>query len=392
MPDAHDLSTRYRFGLALRYELFYALQTLTDPAARIHPGWREGTWSRLPSAFGERFERLGAAPMLWPLLADALGVTALDASYDEIAHALAALPARELQRRVLEGALHQADLVERLLGGEALSAALAKVPRPKQAWLAFIGLYPFDPQSPAARALTSLLVEPEHFRREVLALLGMFWEHAFAADWAALQPALAASLAQRERLAASVSFEELARALLLRIEVDTARHTIKAVRGGYELPFAQVAGLYLSPSAFNDQRYWTVQQDAQGCEHAYFPYFDPAIAVHEARPDPALAAPALDPALIFKALGDTTRYAIATLLARNPTSATDLARTLAVSKPTISHHVALLRTAGLLEEQVAHGHVRLALRRDVLEGLSALVIHHLFHDPAPATVTRTRTR
>jgi DNA-binding transcriptional ArsR family regulator len=69
---------------------------------------------------------------------------------------------------------------------------------------------------------------------------------------------------------------------------------------------------------------------------------------------------------------------MATLLARRPMAAIELTRALSLSKPTVSHHVAVLREAGLLRETPANGSINLSLRREVLEQLSSIVIDRLF--------------
>ncbi len=86
----------------------------------------------------------------------------------------------------------------------------------------------------------------------------------------------------------------------------------------------------------------------------------------------------MDPALIFKALGDTTRYAIVSHIAQNPRTSAELSKILKVSKPTISHHVHLLREAGLLHEEPLSRSVQLSLKRDIIEHLSEATVGTLF--------------
>ena len=60
-------------------------------------------------------------------------------------------------------------------------------------------------------------------------------------------------------------------------------------------------------------------------------------------------------------------------------NATELAATLGLSKPTISHHVFMMREACLIEEHVAGGKsVELSLTRATVEGLSGALIERLF--------------
>ena len=52
---------------------------------------------------------------------------------------------------------------------------------------------------------------------------------------------------------------------------------------------------------------------------------------------------------LFKALNDPTRRQILELLGKNDMSAGDIADRFNISKPSISHHLDLLRQAGLVE-------------------------------------------
>src|SRR5438093_13757029 len=81
---------------------------------------------------------------------------------------------------------------------------------------------------------------------------------------------------------------------------------------------------------------------------------------------------------VFRALGDTTRYAIASILARTPTTSAELARSLNVSKPTITHHVHALRSAGLITETPSRGSTKLSLSRDTVAALSGAAVEQLF--------------
>jgi DNA-binding transcriptional ArsR family regulator len=57
---------------------------------------------------------------------------------------------------------------------------------------------------------------------------------------------------------------------------------------------------------------------------------------------------------VLTALADPTRRAIFERLAEEPTSVGDLARGLPVSRPAVSQHLKVLKTAGLVRDQ-AHG-------------------------------------
>lgn len=382
MTTSTDLKRRFEFAIALRFELFYALQALSDPESRVHRRWRERVLKALPPEFDQCRRALGGTSHIWPIIADALHTAATDLSFEEIHSELKAQDIGEFQKRILTGALHDERLTRKLIDGKlSLKSVLAKVRKPKQEWLTHIRLYPYDPHEPMISAIQLIIAAPEEFRRATLRALELFWQSTFRADWIRLQRQFNRSIEEKERLFHSCSFAEFAREALLRIEVDERSQLIKAVRGGYALAFNDVARGFLMPSAFNDKRYWTAFME-DGGSIVYFPYFNPSITLdlEVARDKGQLVNPQLDPALIFKALGDTTRFAIVRIIAKRASSSIELARMLAISKPTVSHHVHVLRDAGLIAESYEHGSVWLSLKREVIEELAEMTIRVLFSD------------
>jgi DNA-binding transcriptional ArsR family regulator len=97
-----------------------------------------------------------------------------------------------------------------------------------------------------------------------------------------------------------------------------------------------------------------------------------------------------DPALVFRALGDATRYSIAGLIARGPMTSADLARRLGISKPTMAHHLRALRSAGLVHEQADGNRIVLTLDRLVLEDLSRAAVAKFFGAAEDAPIRRSR--
>jgi DNA-binding transcriptional ArsR family regulator len=104
------------------------------------------------------------------------------------------------------------------------------------------------------------------------------------------------------------------------------------------------------------------------------------------RPQPRAAA---DPALIFRALGDATRYAIARLIAQDVLTGADLARRLGVSGPTLTHHIRQLREAGLVQEERRGNRILLRLDRRTIDALSAAAAADLFAGQ-PVAIRRSR--
>jgi len=93
-----------------------------------------------------------------------------------------------------------------------------------------------------------------------------------------------------------------------------------------------------------------------------------------------LAAPLLDEqeaaatAELFKALADPARVLIVNALATKagPVCACEFEPTLALSQPTISHHLKKLTDAGLLEREQRGKWAYFSLKRDAVEKLAAV--------------------
>lgn len=392
--QAEDLFRKNcRFELSFRYDLFYSLNALLDPNSRIHPAWKGASLQSLGDEFDKLLAKIGGSWEIWPVMAALLPGPVANPNFEEIVGTIQKLPLSTFKEKILRGLIHSEEATEPLLRKKiSLRAALAKVPKAKREWIGHIGLFPYDPRSPQVVALEKLLSDPDSFREVVLSLLKIYWQKSFRFTWQRLQPQLRRSLETRERLFHSCSFSEFSKQALLRIEVNEAKEEIRALRGGYHLALRDVQTCYFLPSAFNDRRFWSAFKDNGPKTTIYFPFFDPAITLdlQIASDIPSINEPALDPALIFKALGDSTRFAIATLLARSPTNSAELAKVLSVSKPTISHHVHLLREAGLIQETYINGSVELQLKRNVLEKLSQLTVSKLFETNEPMSLVRTR--
>jgi DNA-binding transcriptional ArsR family regulator len=97
-----------------------------------------------------------------------------------------------------------------------------------------------------------------------------------------------------------------------------------------------------------------------------------------------------DPASVFRALGDATRYTIAGMIAREPLTSAELARRLKVSNPTMAHHLRALRAAGLVTEEARGTSIVLSLDRIALEALSDAAVAQFFGPGGSAPIRRSR--
>jgi len=74
---------------------------------------------------------------------------------------------------------------------------------------------------------------------------------------------------------------------------------------------------------------------------------------------------------LYEALADTTRRALLRALRDGSQTAGDLAAPFALSKPTLSHHLKVLREAGLVRAEKRGTQVVYTLSANVLEELAA---------------------
>jgi DNA-binding transcriptional ArsR family regulator len=358
-----------------RFEVFLALWQMTGKPAPDQAMWCRRTAGRVGARFHELFAQIGAAPQSWVVLADAAGTRPDDEPFEDTIAAIARLPADDFADRMLLGQLHHRPAVQALRGDpRRIDRALALVPAGKREWLQHFGLYPIEPAAPGLRALGRLATDPAAVQTATVAALDLFWRRAFRVSWARLQPRLAALAGTMAATLAAGGFAALARAHRLNIEVDTADGGLAALRGGYRIGSGEIAEIRVYPSRFNAAGFWTVLDGPRGRRVVHVP-----VLVRDIGPARRAArAPPSDPALAFRALGEPTRFAMATLIAAKPMTSVDLAHALAISKPTVTHHVHLLREAGLIDERAEARAVWLSLRRSAIAGLSELALDRLF--------------
>lgn len=94
--------------------------------------------------------------------------------------------------------------------------------------------------------------------------------------------------------------------------------------------------------------------------------------------------------LLFKALNDPTRRQILDLLRAGDLNAGEIAERFAMSKPSISHHLDLLRQAGLVESVRQGQFITYSLNTTVLDELLGWLLS--FQQPAPVAPENESTR
>lgn len=133
----------YEFYTSLRYEIFYAIQLITDDNSKIHGEWKENAIKELSSDFIEKLNKYGLEGAIWTVLADMINNSGLICSFEELIKIIRETEITEMQRNILIGALHYSDIVESIINHEIdLETAIKRIPKEKYEWLAYIGLYP----------------------------------------------------------------------------------------------------------------------------------------------------------------------------------------------------------------------------------------------------------
>lgn len=377
LDPAAALRAATRFAPSPVIECCYALAYVSEEprADAPHGAWSNAARQRLSEAFWRKFRVLGGWPRMWTLLPDLLRDFAPSDTIDTALARLGNMSSTDLQSEFVGGVLHPRRLIRRVVKGNlTLEAAVGKASALHREWLLFSGLYPFDAGSPVARTLQFALDSPHRLRQALIEMVEEFWSTVFRQTWRFSLPQYERSAAEKARLQAACDAQQLADELRLRVEIDLDQGFIAAVRGGYRLPIGQLRTAWMMPSAFNVQHFWHVLE-SRGKATALFPYFDPAIEIGLAAPRALdlrrTREPQFDPALVFRALADTARYSMVLLLAATPRTATELGRILSLSKGTVSHHVHILREAGVVSRALDGNAMLLHLDRQVLERLSA---------------------
>jgi DNA-binding transcriptional ArsR family regulator len=301
--------------------------------------------------------------------------------------------------------LGDAGLARRVaVRGISLPRALASLPRPRLLALSSMSFEPLNAEHPLWASLTRFALDPAMGHRALVAGLDAFREAVFEPLWQGLAAAEAEAAASMATEIERGNQAALGHRLGLGIEFGAG--AIRQVTGGSRTDLAQIRNLRFLPSSFNEPRWWFIDQE-NGQGTAWLPFLDPTLGPEphaiddDAHPEPGTAiepplrrgqgpsAAGGDVALVFRALGDTTRFAMAHLLARRAMPAVELARQIHLSKPTVTHHLRFLREAGLIEEQGEGGRRLLALKREAIEALSGRTTRRLF-EAEPVSPERSR--
>jgi ArsR family transcriptional regulator len=246
------------------------------------------------------------------------------------------------------------ELVTALLshrtGGRALTTALRRKARGKNLSETDEGRireYVGGLKAQTRKRFWEILHDPAASRDRYLALLRAYHESWFAAHYPEVQPFLVQRAKQGRRSIGKLATGEV----------------IARVTGGFTLQSPGVRSVTLVPSYYAAPFVIVVKDGPD------------VVLVYGARPrETESSRSPIDSQTIkvLKALADETRLRILQLLAERPLYGQQLAEALGVSHPTVSHHMAQLRIAGLTRTELAEdGSQTYSVRPEALAQLCA---------------------
>jgi DNA-binding transcriptional ArsR family regulator len=204
------------------------------------------------------------------------------------------------------------------------------------------------------------LTDPAGVQAEVVGWLRRWQERVFAPE--------------EERLLAIVQRDATAKQRVR--DEHGVEGLLGAIGGTLRLVFGpNVQRVVLAPSVFSRPAIFTIEHDRAGLQVLLCPVADESLEA----PEPLAPPRAL--LRLYKALGDETRLKILRLVADEELYATEIAERLGLSKATVSHHMVLLRAAGLVEvlgERKAERYY--ALHRPTLDEPTALLKRFLHQE------------
>src|ERR1700692_2725042 len=133
------------FAVTPRFDVFYALYSLTSSVPTPLDPWKVKALGRVPRDFEHIAKRVAPLPIFWPLLADAIQSVPGEVTFEEALSAIREMPVRDLQTNVLAGIFHDRTTVDSLVTREkSLSQLLADGKLPGGELLGHFGLRPYN--------------------------------------------------------------------------------------------------------------------------------------------------------------------------------------------------------------------------------------------------------
>jgi DNA-binding transcriptional ArsR family regulator len=317
-----------QWDLGTAYDLFVSLTVLHDPADfGVRGAWAAGVRARLPAEHREALERgqlLVHVPLHWiHALPDPKNVTTVLWALEQIAPA-ERLPLLALSPDIpIEMAERLQEVAARQTWGDqerqALTDAYHQATKGDEAI-----------KMPSAEKLEIILnawATAEEFGEQFLRALRAYHELFFAEEERRIRPALEQALARAQELAAGLDLSDLLEELSQGLRFDVPPEASKLVLA----PSYWCTPLIFFGRVSSDRDMWLF-----GARPA-----DASLVPGEMVPESLLRS--------LKALSDPSRLRILHDLSHEPLTPSELARRLRLRAPTVTHHLKILRLAGLVQ-------------------------------------------
>ncbi len=353
---------RLLWDIGTAYDLFVSLRVLHNPANYgLRGAWAAGVRARLPVA--ER-ETLDEAQLLYRIPLHWVHTLPEPKDSAAILWALGRIPPADRLPTLAMSPKMSPNMKEMLQNVAARQAWDEQDVEVLRAHPGVLG----KKYSPSVKTLAKFLAgwsRAEEFGERYLRALRTFYEVFFAEEERRIQPVLEAALAQAQELAGRLALPDLLEELSQGLRFA-------------ELP--KEAELVLAPS------YWSTPIVFQGKA-------DPerAIWLFGAKPaDASLVPGTVVPDTLrraFKALSASTRLRILHHLAEEPLTPAQLSRRLRLRIPTVTHHLRVLRRAGLVhltvDKSIERGKEPYTIRFEAVDTVFAMLKRYLGKQESP---------
>ena len=228
----------------------------------------------------------------------------------------------------------------------------------------------FPDEAPWQKALRHILrADPEHLRGELLHILRLWHEKAFAPDEERLLPIL-----EREAVA-------IRRQAVRNEGLGVLDHVTDGLRWAID---ASLGDVLLAPSYAARPIVFYVEH--RGTTLVLFPASEESVRGDEFGPPPRLVK-------LVKALADEGRLKVLYALRERELTGMEIAERLGVPRTSLWHHIVILRSAGLVRATKGNGNQsRYALQEEVLPLVSELLEQFLAGEPAARLAKPLRRR
>jgi DNA-binding transcriptional ArsR family regulator len=205
--------------------------------------------------------------------------------------------------------------------------------------------------------------DPGRVRDRLVALLERYWEEAFSAEWARIEPLLREAMVEGAELAVAegplevvAALPELRREPGVLVRMSPHEHTVDISAAN---PLLLVPSAYVWPHVrVNCDPPWPLLL-----------IYPAPFVMREVARDPLPAALVQT----LRAVGDETRLRILKLVAERPRPTEELAPLVSLSEPALSRQLRILAEAGLVRPRRNGYYVLYALEREAVDTLPALL-------------------